>query len=405
MKAVDPSYPLLPVARLLSAVGLLLVLLTSFMRQHWNLGVAFLCFWLFVESLIDGANTIIWSDNADIKLYVYCDIASHIQLITYTVKPMSTLIVIRRLYLIANLQSVDLPSQSARRLNLIVEWSLGLVIPLLVAGPLYYINQGVRFEVLEGFGCTNRLDLSILELLTIQSWILVPPLISIVFYYPRVAWTFYRQSKDINRFLRSNNSISRPSYFRIMVLASIDLLITLPIGIVNLVLALVAALRNNLLPFYWGWTSLHTNWEPLSVSYAEITADGTTNTANFYFINWMSPILAFSIFGLFGLTSEALASYWRVICVIGNWVGWAPTPRAQNQQASLGEIEFGEQLRDKSAIDIEIGLINDHTHPVTRDAGDSLARANVDSEPSSVPQYTEFDVPHVDAGNVEGRGV
>ena len=33
-----------------------------------------MCFWLFLENLLNAINSIIWSDNADIKLYVYCDI-------------------------------------------------------------------------------------------------------------------------------------------------------------------------------------------------------------------------------------------------------------------------------------------------------------------------------------------
>ena len=74
MNAADPTYPLFPIASLLAAIALLLVLLTSFVRESWNLGVAFLCFWLFLENLADGANAILWSDNADVKLYVYCDI-------------------------------------------------------------------------------------------------------------------------------------------------------------------------------------------------------------------------------------------------------------------------------------------------------------------------------------------
>ena len=53
---------------------LLLVLFTSFVRQSWNLGVAFLCFWLFFECLTEGVGAIIWSDNADVKFYIYCDI-------------------------------------------------------------------------------------------------------------------------------------------------------------------------------------------------------------------------------------------------------------------------------------------------------------------------------------------
>lgn len=76
--AIDPTYPLLPVSKFLSAALLLLVLLSSFTRQNWNLGVMFLCFWLFIESMTDGINCIIWSDNAEIKHYVYCDIGTRL---------------------------------------------------------------------------------------------------------------------------------------------------------------------------------------------------------------------------------------------------------------------------------------------------------------------------------------
>lgn len=72
--AADPTYPLYPAANILAATLLLLVLLTSAIRRSWNLGLAFLCFWLFFEALADGVNGIVWSDNADAKLYVYCDI-------------------------------------------------------------------------------------------------------------------------------------------------------------------------------------------------------------------------------------------------------------------------------------------------------------------------------------------
>ena len=78
MGAVDPTYPLYPIACIISAALLLLVLMSSVVRQSWNLGVAFLCFWLFFENLTCAINAIIWSDNADIRLYIYCDIGKHV---------------------------------------------------------------------------------------------------------------------------------------------------------------------------------------------------------------------------------------------------------------------------------------------------------------------------------------
>ena len=77
MAAVDPTYPFYPIASFLASVMLVLVLLTSFVRQSWNFGVALLCFWLFFENLTNGIDAIIWSDNFDIKLDVYCDIGSY----------------------------------------------------------------------------------------------------------------------------------------------------------------------------------------------------------------------------------------------------------------------------------------------------------------------------------------
>ena len=76
MTIADPTYPLYPIANILASTMLLMLLATSVVRQRWNLGVTFLCFWLFFENIADAVNAIIWSDNADIKLYVYCDIGA-----------------------------------------------------------------------------------------------------------------------------------------------------------------------------------------------------------------------------------------------------------------------------------------------------------------------------------------
>ncbi|VDB92170.1 unnamed protein product [Peniophora sp. CBMAI 1063] len=341
MAAAVPTYPLYPIACLLASAMLLLVLLTSFVRQSWNLGVAFLCFWLFFETLTFGINTIIWSDNADIKLYVYCDIITHMQAITSVVKPMATLIITRRLYLITSLRSIEPPTKAARRRNLGIEWALGLGIPVLVAGPFYYVVQVARFQVVEGSGCTNVPDGSILTILLIYSWSVLPPLVSITVYYPHVVRIFYRHNREINQFLYSNNSVTRTNYFRILAFASIDILLTLPMGIATVVLLLKAEVSFGPVPFYFGWTLVHMDWQPESFSYAEIVSEGPFNVAEFYFQHWTSPILAFVIFGLFGVTSEARASYWRIIFTVGGWFGWHPRLRTHRARSAPGDIEVG----------------------------------------------------------------
>ncbi|KZV66427.1 STE3-domain-containing protein [Peniophora sp. CONT] len=364
MGAVDPTYPLFPVACVLSAAMVLLVLLTSFVRQSWNLGVAFLCFWLFFENLTLGINAVIWSDNADIKLYVYCDIVSRLQRITFVVKPMATLVITRRLYLIVRLRSVESPDKNLRRWNLVIDWTLGLVIPLIVAGPLYYVVQAYRFQVLEGFGCTSASSHSILDLLLLDSWSIIPPLISVLVYYPWVVWTYYRQKKSVNAFLRSTNSMSRTVYLRVIMVASIDVLLTLPAAIVNLVLEIVQGVELHVLPFYPGWTVVHTDWSPPSVSYADLKAGGTAGLAQSYFTQWTSPVLAFAIFGLFGLTTEARTSYWHILRTIFGFFGWKlpMTLRERHTSSALDTIEFGARPQE-TAVDAEMRIPRNSVDP------------------------------------------
>jgi hypothetical protein len=71
-----PGFPVLSVAAILSSFLLFLVLITSAVRQSWNLAVTVLCVSLFLESLLGGITTIIWADNAKIKYYALCDICA-----------------------------------------------------------------------------------------------------------------------------------------------------------------------------------------------------------------------------------------------------------------------------------------------------------------------------------------
>ena len=153
----------------------------------------------------------------------------------------------------------------------------------------------------------------------------------------------YRRHQDAHYFSQSDGSASRTNYYlRILALASIDILFTLPIGVVSLVLNISEPLeQGNGLPFYPGWALLHDNWEPQSVSYAEVQAAGTSTLVELYLIHWTSPVLAFAIFGFFGLTTETRASYRRAIRAVFGRLGWNLGRSARNARSTLDAIEFG----------------------------------------------------------------
>lgn len=76
MGAADPSYPLLPIANILCAACLFLLLIVNFLRRAhvFNVAVNLLSFCLFWETLFNGIGMIVWSDNAEIKAYTFCDV-------------------------------------------------------------------------------------------------------------------------------------------------------------------------------------------------------------------------------------------------------------------------------------------------------------------------------------------
>ena len=247
--------------------------------------------------------------------------------------------------------------------------------PCALTRPQDQITRHLRFEVIEGFGCATSFYGLGPDIALVHSWSILPSLKSIVCYYrasipcmslggisdlpsARVVRVFYRQNQDMNRFLQSNNSITRTNYFRILALASIDIIVTLPLGAVSIALAVrsrVTALSpqesEQVSGFYSGipYDVKHVG-PPLAFSYADLIARGTYTLAAQYFVQWSSPVLTLAVFGLFGIASEARASYWRVICTIGSWFGWKPTLRTQRAHSPLGDIEFGER-----SMNLEIG--------------------------------------------------
>ncbi|KZV64274.1 STE3-domain-containing protein [Peniophora sp. CONT] len=344
MGATDPTYPFLPIMCILASVLLLSMLLNGLVRQHWNIGVAFLCFWLLVDNIMYAVNTVAWSDNFTVKFYIYCDIMTHLRFMSSVAEPMATFLIARRLFSIASLRTVEPDSKKA--VCLLANCNLSLSTYNVLTLCTDYVVQAERFQVLEVFGCSNALSDGALTFSILFLSSVLIPLISVTIYYPaRIVWVFYFHGRDVNRFLRSNDSVSRLNYFRLLALSSIDVLFTLPIYTTDAILTLSWITREDgRLPFYLGWVATHMDWEPTGFSYDDLQVT-PTNLARLYVTEWSSPVLAFITFGLFGLTAEARASYYRCFCAIARRFGWDPTwrRRARNARSTLGSMQFGVQ--------------------------------------------------------------
>ncbi|KAI0029061.1 pheromone A receptor-domain-containing protein [Vararia minispora EC-137] len=369
----DPSYPFYTVIAIITAALLLLLLTANLARRSWNPGVSFLCFWLFWELLFGGIDAVIWRDNMDLKLPIYCDIVSHVEVFAAVVKPACTLIIARRLYKVTSLRSVG-PSTREELFDTAFEWCVGAGIPALVTGilcvsegfALDYIVQDFRFVIQEGIGCCTAIDSSGLAII-FSSWSITLPLISIIFYFPRILCIFYKHNRDTNRFLNTNDTtgMSRRSYFRILAIGSLDIVFTLPIGITNIILQLREAISTNRkFPFYAGWGAVHSDWAPVGLPFNLMQRMPDTLMFN-YVQRWASPALGLTIFALFGLTDEVRATYRRGLLAAAGIMGWT-LPVCKHED--VGEIRFGERPLRRSYLSIGASSIADDSLRCTEEA-------------------------------------
>ena len=127
---------------------------------------------------------------------------------------------------------------------------------------------------------------------------------------------FYRQSKEVNKFLHSAESgISRISYIRIIALASIDLVLTLPINITVVVMIVLPILQKTPPPVY-----LPINSAPVIHTWKELKAAGASyGLIEVYFVRWSTVLLSVIVFAILGCTKGARDSYWSALGIVTRW--------------------------------------------------------------------------------------
>lgn len=150
----------------------------------------------------------------------------------------------------------------------------------------------------------------------------------------------------MNEFLSSSSSVNHSSYLRILSLGCLDIFVTLPIGI----LGLVVDVKENVIVFYTGWTELHTDWEPPGIT-KEMWSSTPFGTFDVKWNQWVNVFFALIYFALFGLTAEARAKYRRAF-------HFALRPIGLNLTAEVSElstINFSSQHVANEAVSVSLG--------------------------------------------------
>ncbi|KAJ3914768.1 pheromone receptor [Lentinula edodes] len=306
MLASDPTYPLFPV---LAFIGFILCAIPlSWHLQAWNSGTCAFMIWTGLTCLVTCVNSIVWAENALNVAPVWCDISAQIVLGASVGIPASTLCISRRLYHITSTQTVSITRDDKLR---------AIYADLAIAADI--IVQGHRFDIFEEYGCSTVTFNSIVAYFLYYMWPVAIGLVSLI-YSSMVLRTFYVRRIQFNQAISSNGMIKPSRYLRLMLLAMIDIMCTIPIGTYTIYVSLESVPLNP----WISWDDTHFDFKRVQLIPAVIWRSNPATYTSLQITRWLPIVCAFVFFALFGFAEEAMKNYRRAFWFVARRLGFRP---------------------------------------------------------------------------------
>ncbi|OJT14439.1 Pheromone B alpha 3 receptor [Trametes pubescens] len=297
-----------------SLLGFVLVCIPLYWHlEAWNVGCVMYIFWIGTQSLFQFINAVVWRDNAINWAPAWCDITTHFSIGTSIAVCCASLVINRRLYHIANITTVSM-TQTDKRRNIITDLLIGMGIPVLSI-VLYWFYQGHRFDILEGVGCVEEYPNSFLAYLLFITWPIVIGLVSGT-YCILTLRAFFRRRRDFSALIASNSNLTFNRYFRLMGLAAIEVLCTVPLATYNLVVDATQPIYP-----YRGLADLHFGFSRVNQKSAVSWRASPAVVSAMDFKRWNVIACALVFFCFFGLAEEARKHYRLALTSVAKRVG------------------------------------------------------------------------------------
>ncbi|KAH7924989.1 fungal pheromone STE3G-protein-coupled receptor [Leucogyrophana mollusca] len=318
----DPSYPAFPIFAVIGSILVLIPLPWHF--QAWNSGTCLYMIWTALGLLNMAINSIVWRSTAINYAPVWCDISSRLIVGVAVAIPAASLCINRRLYKIATVSTVT-TSRAQKRRDVIVDLTIGLGIPI-VQMVLQFIVEGHRFNIFEDVGCYPYTFNTPLAYPLSIVWPVVIGLISAV-YCILTLRAFMKRRAQFSEFLSSTTSLTISRYFRLMALATLELLCTTPICAYGIYLNVATAPIEP----WKGFADAHYNYSRVVEYPAVIWRMNFTSVVSLELARWSLVFCAFAFFGFFGFADEARKNYRRVYAAAAKCFGFSlPTSSFSN---------------------------------------------------------------------------
>ncbi|KAF9555104.1 STE3-domain-containing protein [Agrocybe pediades] len=311
---VDSLYPIFPIFAFLGFVLVLIPL--PWHLQALNSGTCLFMIWTAVGCLNQFVNSIVWHGNIVDRAPIWCDISTRLTVGIAVAIPAASLCINRRLYKIATCKTATI-TYAERKRAVVIDLCIGLGLPLLQM-ILQVIVQGHRYDIWGDIGC-------------LPTTVNTPPAYPLSFVWPNVISlvsavycvltlkAFMHRRAQFSQYLSSTASISVNLYFRLMCLATTDILITVPVSSYGLYLNMAAK------PIYpWkSWSDTHFDFLLIDSFPAFMWRQSPIATVVLESSRWLVVVCAFVFFAFFGFADEARRNYTRCYRIITRRLGCA----------------------------------------------------------------------------------
>ncbi|KAI0462393.1 hypothetical protein LJB42_003885 [Komagataella kurtzmanii] len=207
-------------------------------------------------------------------------------------------------------------------------WTL----PVVLIG-LSYIVQVFRFFVLKYSGCVAVVAQSYVTILIYSVWLVIASLFASVF-AGLTLYQFFMRRKDASDLMKcSNSGLTLRRFCRLLVFCIMVILIMLPVSIYTFVVDVRYALP------HFSWSEIHDPdlWIGLVIP---------DDSVKPIYDRWIYPLLTFATFLIFGLGTEAVSMYKRVLVFLGIHGLYRKVVRKNLEE------EYKEQFSDQERTEI-----------------------------------------------------
>jgi len=311
-------------------VGLLLASIPlPWHLEAWNTGTCLYMAWTAVGCLNQFINSIVWSGNAINWAPIWCDISSRIIIGLNVAIPACSLAINRRLYYIATCNTV-MKSKAEKRRDVMVDLAIGIGIPF-VQMILQYTVQGHRFNIFEDLGCFPFTYNIWPAYPVVFAWPVAIGLVSAVYCTLSIR-AFMKRRSQFKELLSANNNLNCSRYFRLMSLASLEIICTLPFS--------AWSIYSNSHGFrvqpFLGWADTHWGFHRVDQIPGILWRYNRTAEIGFEFTRWAPVICAFIFFGFFGFADEARKHYKLAFSSVAKKVGYSTGTMSFSGTTSFG---------------------------------------------------------------------